>query len=149
MMRFQSQIALFLAGIALVAMSLPARAASHSDAPLIKLDPQANLTDVYAFIRMVNGVKTLNILVNVRPFSNPGDGVTYEKFSDDALYSIHITDPRTGATRSRYDFQFSPVNGPSYKNVNTILNYGLGTEVGPILHVGDARQNFTQTYTIT
>ena len=27
-----------------------AGAASHSDAPLIKQDPQANLTDVYAFI---------------------------------------------------------------------------------------------------
>ena len=25
-------------------------ASSHSDAPLIKQDPQANLTDVYAFI---------------------------------------------------------------------------------------------------
>jgi len=27
-----------------------ADAASHSDAPLIKQDPQANLTDVYAFV---------------------------------------------------------------------------------------------------
>ena len=27
-----------------------AGAASHSDAPLIKQDPQANLTDVYAFV---------------------------------------------------------------------------------------------------
>ena len=28
----------------------PALASNHSDAPLIKQDPQANLTDVYAFI---------------------------------------------------------------------------------------------------
>jgi hypothetical protein len=149
-MRLVNMAAMLAAGAALALPGLPVRAASHSDAPLIKLDPQANLTDVYAFIRIVNGVKVLNVIVNCRPFSNPGDGVTYEKFSDDALYSIHIADPATGATRMRYDFRFSPVgtNG-NYKNLNTILNYGLGTEVGPIEHVGDARQNFVQTYTVT
>jgi hypothetical protein len=147
-MRLLKLAAVLAAGAALTMPGLPSRASSHSDAPLIKLDPQANLTDVYAFIRVVNGVKMLNIIVSCRPFSNPGDGVTYEKFSEDALYSIHIADPVTGATRARYDFRFSPVNS-GFKNVNTILSYGLGTEVGPIMHVGDARQNYTQTYTVT
>ena len=36
-----------------------------------------------------------------------------------------------------------------YKNLNTVLSYGLGTEVGPIIDVGDARQNFTPTYSVT
>lgn len=99
-------------------------ASNHSDAPLIKQDPQANLTDVYAFI-----------------------GTQYERFADDARYSIHITDPHTGVTKLRYDFVFSPVNA-GYKNVNTIISYGLGTEVGPIMAVGDERQNFTQTYRV-
>jgi hypothetical protein len=85
--------------------------------------------------------------MSFRPFSEPGDGAQYERFADDARYSIHITDPVTGVTRLRYDFQFSPVNA-GYKNRNTILSYGLGTEVGPILAVGDARQNFTQTYRV-
>ena len=129
-------------------------ASSHSDAPLIKLDPQANLTDVYAFIRTrPSGEKALVVEVSVRPFSEPGDGAQYEAFSPDARYSIHITNPVTGAESERYDFRFSPVdpvNGPStYKNPNTILRYGLGTEVGPIVTVGDNRQNFTQSYTIT
>jgi hypothetical protein len=71
-------------------------ASSHSDAPLIKQDPQANLTDVYAFLgaRYDDPTqKVLNVLVSVRPFSDPGDGVIFERFADDALYSIHITDP--------------------------------------------------------
>ena len=45
---------------------------SHSDAPLIKQDPQANLTDVYAFVgRKHNSPneRVLNVLVSVRPFS--------------------------------------------------------------------------------
>jgi hypothetical protein len=129
----------------------PALASNHSDAPLIKQDPQANLTDVYAFIgtKYDNpSIKVLNVSMSVRPFSEPGDGAQYERFADDARYSIHITDPNTGATRLRYDFAFSPVDA-GYKNRNTIISYGLGTEVGPIVAVGDARQNFTQRYRVT
>lgn len=125
-------------------------ASSHSDAPLIKQDPQANLTDVYAFIGTKYddpGQRVLNVLVSVRPFSEPGDGVTYERFADDALYSIHVTNPVTGVTLDRYDFRFSSITGP-LKNSGTILSYGLGTELGPITSIGDARQNFTQTYTV-
>lgn len=126
-------------------------ASSHSDAPLIKQDPQANLTDVYAFV----GTKyddpaqnVLNVLVSVRPFSEPGDGAIYDRFADDALYSIHITDPTSGETTDRYDFRFSAVSG-NLKNSNTILSYGLGTEAGAITSIGDARQNFTQTYMVS
>jgi hypothetical protein len=132
-----------------------ANAASHSDAPLIKQDPQANITDVYAFVGTKfddADVKVLNVLVTVRPFSEPGDGVIYERFADDALYSIHIADPITGATLKRYDFEFSevsPSGGPGLKNPDTILSYGLGTEVGPIVTVGDARQNYTQTFQVS
>lgn len=126
-------------------------AASHSDAPLSKQDPQTNLTDVYAFVGTKYNdpsVKVLNVIVQVRPFCEPGDGAMYDKFADDALYSIHIANPNTGATMVRYDFQFSSVT-TSFKNLDTILSYGLGTEAGPINDVGDARQNFVQTYQVT
>ncbi len=123
-------------------------AASHSDAPTIKQDPQANLTDVYAFVGdYAIGGKALNVVVHVRPFSEPGDGVIYDRFADDARYSIHITEPTTGKTVVRYDFMFSSVNS-GYKNPNTILQYGLGTELGAIQTLGDARQNYVQTYRV-
>ena len=135
----------------IVIWQVPAWAASHSDAPLIKQDPQANITDVYAFI----GTKyndpnqnVLNVVVQVRPFSEPGDGVIYDRFADDALYSIHIAEPNTGRTVTQYNFRFSSVTG-RIKNRNTILSYGLGTEAGSIVEVGDARQNFVQTYSVT
>lgn len=127
------------------------QASSHSDAPLIKLDPQANLTDVYSFIRTrpATGERVLVVEVSVRPFSEPGDGVMYEAFSPDALYSIHIANPVTGAQLQRYDFRFSSVTpaGGGYKNPATILRYGLGGN--SIQTVGDAAQNLTQTYTVT
>ena len=152
----------FPRGMALVALvtSLAcvggtAGAASHSDAPLIKQDPQANLTDVYAFVGTKYNnprEKVLNVVVHVRPFSEPGDGVIYDRFADDARYSIHIADPATGADVMRYDFKFSnvnPLSQPGLKNPNTILSYGRGTEIGAINDVGDARQNFVQTYDVT
>ena len=86
-----------------------AGAANHSDAPLSKQDPQTNLTDVYAFIGTKyndSAQRVLNVLVHVRPFSEPGDGAIYDRFADDALYSIHITHPATGETTLRYDFRF-------------------------------------------
>jgi hypothetical protein len=139
--------------LALAPLAGPAAAASHSDAPLIKQDPQANITDVFAFVGTKYTdptVPVLNVVVQVRPFCEPGDGVIYDRFADDALYSINIADPATGAVKMRYDFQFSPVstNG-TYKNLNTALSYGRGTAVGAIQTVGDAQQNFLQTYSVT
>jgi hypothetical protein len=137
-----------------VVISLDLFASSHSDAPLIKQDPQANLTDVYAFVGTKYNdpsQRVLNVVVSVRPFSDPGDGVIYDRFADDALYSIHIANPATGETVNRYDFRFSDVNPlttPGLKNPDTILSYGLGTEAGSIKEIGDARQNYTQTYSV-
>jgi hypothetical protein len=148
--RHRNRIAVGIASLALLAAA-EARASSHSDAPLIKQDPQANLTDVYAFVgtRYDNpSQRVLNVLVSVRPFSEPGDGVVYDRFADDALYSIHVTNPGNGSTVDRYDFRFSSVTG-SLKNPNTILSYGLGTEAGPIGTIGDARQNYTQLYSVS
>jgi len=149
-----------LASALVLAATPPIMAASHSDAPLIKQDPQANITDVYAFIGTRYNdpaQEVLNVIVQVRPFSEPGDGVIYDRFADDARYSIHIADPNTGDTQLRYDFEFSKVSarpsrfgaGGEYKNRDTILSYGLGTEVGPIIDVGDGRQNYVQTYSVS
>jgi hypothetical protein len=135
-----------------------ANASSHSDAPLIKLDPQANLSDVYAFIRMrPTGEKVLVVEVNVHPFIEPGDGLMFDAFSPDTLYSVHIANPVTGVDLQRYDFRFSAVdtNKGNYDNTNTILRYGRGADVngapdvGGIQAVGDAHHNFVQTYTVS
>lgn len=123
-------------------------ASSHSDAPLSKQDPQTNLTDLYAFATPNH---TLTIVVSCRPFSEPGDGVMYERFADDALYSINIANPVTGALLMTYNFQFSPVSSAAgnYKNKQTILSYGRGTAIGAISTIGGPQQNFTQTYSVT
>lgn len=132
-----------------------AQASGHADAPLIAQDPLADITDVYAFLGTRfddDGVTVLNVIVHVKPFCEPGAGSIYDRFADDALYSVHIANPVTGENLRRYDFKFSnsnPDGGARLKNKNTILSYGLGTALGPISDVDDGRHNFTQTYSVT
>jgi hypothetical protein len=147
MFKARSALSTFAAGALAIAT---ANASNHSDAPLTKQDPQTNLTDVYAFVgtRFDDpSVRVLNVSMSFRPFSEPGDGAIYDRFADDARHSLHITDPVSGETKLRYDFFFSPVNA-NYKNPDTALSYGVGAEVGPIQAVNDARQNFTQTFSV-
>ncbi len=150
-----SSVAAAAAALALLGGTGAARAANHSDAPLIKLDPQANLTDTYAFIGTKSddpSVRVLNVVVQVRPFSEPGDGAIFDRFSPDVRYSVNITNPATGALLTRYDFQFSPVT-TGYKRTNTVLSYGqalaLNGAGGAIQDVNDANHNYTQTFRLT
>ncbi len=150
--------ALFTVALACTALTAilggRAEASGHAEAPLIAQDPLADVTDVFAFIGTKvdePAVKVLNVIVNVKPYCDPGAGSIYDRFTNDALYSIHICNPTSGREARRYDFKFSDVNptgSPGLKNDDTILSYGLGTELGAIVDVGDARQNFTQTYTV-
>ena len=136
--------------VGLIVAGVPsAQASSHRDAPLIKQDPQADNTDVYAFV----SAEGLNVVVNVRPFSEPGDGPIYARFADEAQYTIHLANPTTGETVLRYDFEFSDVNPkgpPGLKSPGTILSYGRGVlpDLGPVSTLDDPRRNYTQSYTV-
>src|SRR2546426_587877 len=125
-------------------LATPAWASSHMDAPLIVLDPAANTTDVYAFVQVENGVKTLVTALGVYPHQEPGVGPNKYNFDPNVLYEIHVAlgrDVAAGRPTLSYQFRFNT----SYKSRNTILQSYLGV----IQDVGDAAQNLTQTYTVT
>jgi len=93
-----------------------ARIESQRCAASASRNPLTNLTDVYASSHrlrqpVAQGVECQHELPAViEPATRQ-----LRRFADDARYSLHITDPRTGATKIRYDFVFSPVNA-NYKN---------------------------------
>jgi hypothetical protein len=130
-------------------------ASSHREAPLISQDPSADSTDLYAFVGNNDaGQKVLNVIANYIPFEDPAGGPNYYAFSDDVRYEIHIENDATlqngspvftGTPNLSFFFRFST----HYKNPNTFLTFGVGTQVGPIATVGDAHQNLTQTYTVS
>jgi hypothetical protein len=119
-------------------------ASSHMDAPLITLDPAANTTDVYAFVRMAAGQKVLVTALGVYPHEEPGIGPNKYNFDDNVLYEIHVAtgdDLAAGKPTFSYQFQFKT----EYKTKGSILQSYLGV----ITNVGDAAQNLVQTYSIT
>jgi Domain of unknown function (DUF4331) len=121
-----------------------AYASSHMDAPLITRDPAANTTDVYAFVREKDGVKSLVTALGVYPHQEPGIGPNKYNFDDDVLYQIHVAtgdDLAAGRASLSYEFRFTT----TFQNANTILQSYLGV----ITNVADAAQNLVQTYTVT
>jgi uncharacterized protein DUF4331 len=127
-----------------LAASGTALASSHMDAPLITLDDAANTTDVYAFVQVENGRKSLVTALGVYPFEEPGIGPNKFNFDDNVLYAIHIAtgkDVAAGKPTYSYEFRFKT----RFKNKKTILQSYLNV----VKDVDDAAQNLTQFYTVT
>jgi hypothetical protein len=126
------------------ALSLPALASSHMDAPLVTRDPVANTTDVYGFVgRDQNGNKSLVVALGVYPHENPGIGPNKYNFDDSVRYEIHVAlggDVPLGRSTLTYRFEFKT----KFKSTATILQSYLGV----IKAVDDNAQNLTQTYTV-
>jgi hypothetical protein len=121
-----------------------ALASSHMDAPLITLDDAANTTDVYAFVQVENGRKSLVTALGVYPFEEPGIGPNKFNFDDDVLYAIHVAtgkDVAAGRPTYSYEFRFKT----RFKNQKTILQSYLNV----VKNVDDAAQNLTQFYSVT
>jgi hypothetical protein len=82
--------AVFVALLMTLATTTPvAHAASHREAPLIALDPTADLTDVYAFRSWENSDKVVFIM-NVIPQQTPASGPNFFNLDDEVLYAFHF-----------------------------------------------------------
>jgi hypothetical protein len=91
-----------LLGLALLA-SAPGFAASHREAPLMTLDPAADITDVYAFVsydpanlERVPADRKVTFIMNVIPGQEPGSGPNYYAFDDNVLHQIIVDNDRDG-----------------------------------------------------
>ena len=93
----------FLA-LALLAAASPLHAASHREAPLMALDPAADITDVYAFVSYdaanlarPAADRKVTLILNVIPGQEPGSGPNYYSFDDNVRYQLVVDNDRDGA----------------------------------------------------
>jgi Domain of unknown function (DUF4331) len=108
--------------------------ASHREAPLIALDPAADITDVYAFRSWANPGKVVFIM-NVNPGEDPSDGPNYFNFDDNVLYRIHIDNNQDGVAEDVvYEFRFTTQTRPVLVG-NEKLNFPLAYLGNP--HIPD------------
>src|SRR6266852_1788213 len=91
---------------------MPGRASSHREAPLISNDPQADSTDVYAFVSP-DRPDSVTIIASWIPFENPAGGPNFYRFGDNVLYEIKIDNNGDGVEDVTYQFRFtSAVRNP-------------------------------------
>jgi hypothetical protein len=64
-------------------------ASSHREAPAISLDPAADNTDVYAWVKPGSHDK-LYVVANYIPLEEPSGGPNFHMFDPDVRYEIHI-----------------------------------------------------------
>ena len=78
-----------------LAVAAGGHAASHREAPLIALDPAADITDVYAF-RSWEDLGKVVFIMNVIPGQEPSSGPNYFNFDDQVVYDINLDVDRDG-----------------------------------------------------
>jgi hypothetical protein len=118
---------------------LPGHASSHREAPLISNDPQADNTDVYAFVSP-DAPDTVTLIASYIPFENPQGGPNFYRFGDNVLYEIHIDNNGDGVEDIKFQWRFTT----QVRNGNTFLY-----NTGPIRSPDDANRNVVQSYTLT
>jgi hypothetical protein len=118
---------------------MPGRASSHREAPLISNDPQADNTDVYAFVSP-DAPDTVTMIASFNPFEDPAGGPNFFRFGDNVLYEIKIDNNGDGVEDITYQFRFTS----QVVNPNTFLY-----ATGPITSLDAATRNMYQTYTVT
>jgi hypothetical protein len=108
-----------LGGLAVVALALAlvvppnapraTDAASHREAPLISLDPSADITDFFMFRSYEPGKSDkVDLIMNVIPGEEPSSGPNYFLFDPNVLYAFNIDNDRDGkADDVSIEFRFS------------------------------------------
>jgi plastocyanin len=114
-----------------------ANASSHREAPGITEDPTADNTDLYAF-RSPDAPNTVTLIANYNPLELPYGGPNFHRFSNNALYEIHVDNNGDCMEDISFQFQFRTTVG----NGDTFLY-----NTGPIDSINSPNLNVKQSYT--
>ncbi|MBI3954180.1 MAG: DUF4331 domain-containing protein [Chloroflexi bacterium] len=131
--------AFFTVAAVLLALPLGLTASSHREAPLISADPQADATDLYAFVSP-DKPDTVTLIAAYVPFEEPAGGPNFHSFGDDVLYEIKVDNNGDSMEDIAYQFRFKT----TVQNPGTFLY-----NTGPVKSVTDPNLNVRQTYTLT
>lgn len=116
----------------------PGGASSHREAPLIAADPQADNTDVYAFVSP-DAPKTVTIASNFIPFEEPAGGPNFYMFGTGVRYEVRIDNNADAHADIVYRWTFTNHT----RNPDTFLY-----NTGPVTSLDDPDLNMYQTYDV-
>jgi hypothetical protein len=128
-----------LVGVACLAVSGgTALASSHREAPLIAQDPEADLTDLYAWVDGHSPNK-VDLIMNAVPLELPSGAPNYYGFGTNVRYDVNVDRNGNGVPDVTYRFVFKR----HVRNGETFL-YNLG----PVSSITSKNLNVRQTYSV-
>jgi hypothetical protein len=116
-------------------------ASSHREAPLIAADPQADNTDVYAFVSP-DKPDTVTFVANWFPLEEPNGGPNFYPWATDTHHDIDIDNDGDGKPDVIYRWDF-------YTDDRRIPAGTFQYNNGPVTSLGDDNLLFRQSYTLT
>ena len=127
------------------------QAASHREAPLISMDPTADISDFFMFRSYEAGMEDKIVLImDVIPGEEPSSGPNYFNFDPAVLYAFNIDNNADGkASDVRFEFQFKNEFRGVIKDLGLFLSYVALPPITALDGAGSEGLGLRQTYTVT
>jgi len=133
-----------------------AQAASHREAPLISLDPTADITDFFMFRSYEPGnADKVDLIMDVIPGEEPSSGPNYWNFDPNVLYSFNVDNDRDGRAddvKVEFRFRTEPIRGIPAAATLPLSYVGGAGGLPPITSLdgpGSEGLGLRQRYTVT
>jgi hypothetical protein len=153
MRKLVSVLVVSLTAMALLVGTAPAAtsAASHREAPLISMDPTADITDFFMFRSYEAGREDYIVLImDVIPAEEPSAGPNYYNFDPTVLYRFSIDNDRDGrADDIQFEFEFETELRGVVRQLDLFLSYVALPPITALDGAGSEGLGLRQTYTVT
>ena len=136
----------------LVGRSAPpaADAASHREAPLISLDPPADITDFFLFRSYEPGMANRVVLIMDVMSEEPSSGPNYWNFDPNVTYSFGLDNNRDGVAEDvRFEFKFRNEFRGVSNDLGLFLPYVALPPITALDGNGSQGLGFRQRYSVT
>jgi uncharacterized protein DUF4331 len=125
------------------------RAASHREAPLISLDPAADISDFFMFRSYEPGRDDRAVLVmNVNPLSEPSAGPNYWNFDPAVRYEFSVDNNRDGKEDVQFFVRFKTEFRGLTEQLKLPLSYVGGKTLPPIADLESQGIGLRQRYSV-
>ena len=127
------------------------QAASHREAPLISLDPTADISDFFMFRSYEAGMDDKIVLImDVIPGEEPSSGPNYFNFDPNVLYAFNIDNNADGkANDVRFEIQFKNEFRGVINDLGLFLSYVALPPITSLDGAGSEGLGLRQTYSVT
>jgi len=127
------------------------QAASHREAPLISLDPTADISDFFMFRSYEAGMDDKIVLImDVIPGEEPSSGPNYFNFDPNVLYAFNIDNNADGkANDVRFEVQFKNEFRGVINDLGLFLSYVALPPITSLDGAGSEGLGLRQTYSVT